>query len=63
MSSEEARRLARIAAVSEDLDRTLDRLFASVGELKKLAAGKETPDGHERVPGPCRGAESDREDG
>jgi hypothetical protein len=36
--AEEAHRLARIAAVTEDLDETLDRLFAITAELKTILA-------------------------
>jgi len=31
---EEAQRLARVAAVADDLDRVLDKLFETVAELK-----------------------------
>jgi hypothetical protein len=33
---EEAQRLARVAAVAEDLDKILDKLFANVAELKLI---------------------------
>lgn len=34
MPADEAQRLAKVAAVAEDLDRILDKLFANVAELK-----------------------------
>jgi hypothetical protein len=36
MTSDDARRLARISAVADDLDKILDDLFASVSDLKAL---------------------------
>jgi hypothetical protein len=46
MSSDEARRLARISAVVDDLDKILDDLFASVADLKALLTkpGADNPD-------------------
>ena len=34
MPGDEARRLARVSAVADDLDKVLDKLFANVAELK-----------------------------
>lgn len=36
MSGEETRQLASIAAVAEDLDRILDKLFKTAAELKVI---------------------------
>lgn len=44
--------LARVAAVTDDLDRLLDRLFQNVAELKVILAGAE-PD----PPGPGQEAQ------
>lgn len=38
---EEAQQLARIAAVTDDLDRTLDELFVIAAELKTILARAE----------------------
>lgn len=38
---DEARQLARIAEVTDDLDRTLDKLFAIAAELKTILARAE----------------------
>lgn len=34
--ADEAQRLARVAAVADDLDKILDRLFATAAELKVI---------------------------
>lgn len=34
--ADESRRLAKVAAVTDDLDRILDRLFANVAELREI---------------------------
>ena len=44
MPADEERQLAKIAAVAEDLDRILDRLFASVAELKGMLRKPEPGD-------------------
>lgn len=41
MPSDESRQLAKVSAVAEDLDKLLDKLFASVAELKILLAPRE----------------------
>lgn len=41
MPSDESRQLAKVAAVAEDLDRILDKLFAAAAELKILLAPRE----------------------
>lgn len=38
MAADESRQLAQIAAVTDDLDRLLDDLFASVEQLKAVLA-------------------------
>lgn len=43
MPGEEARKLARVAAVTSDLDRILDKLFANVAEIKVIL-GQAEPD-------------------
>jgi hypothetical protein len=50
MPAEEARRLARVAAVADDLDKVLDKLFANVAELKLILERTEpgTPTTKER---------------
>jgi len=49
MAADETRQLASIAAVAEDLDKLLDRLFENVAELKTILAragsGKEQEGG------------------
>jgi hypothetical protein len=41
MPSDETRQLAKVAKVTDDLDEILDRLFASVAELKILLSPPE----------------------
>jgi hypothetical protein len=41
MPAEEARQLAQVAAVTDNLDKLLDRLFATVAELKVILAPAE----------------------
>lgn len=36
MPSDESRQLAKVAAVTDDLDKTLDKLFAIAAELRVL---------------------------
>lgn len=43
MPADEARKLAKVAAVTTDLDRLLDKLFANVAELKVIL-GQPRPD-------------------
>lgn len=50
---EEAQRLARIAAVTDDLDQVLDKLFATVAELKTILTRTEpgAPGTNKEAPG------------
>lgn len=41
MPSDETRQLAKVAAVAEDLDKILDKLFAAAAELKILLTPRE----------------------
>ena len=43
-AGDEAQRLARIAAATDDLDKTLNKLFAIAAELKTILAGRAEPD-------------------
>ena len=45
MPSEETQQLAKVAAVTDDLDKILDKLFQNVAELKVILgrAGPGTP--------------------
>ena len=38
MASDESRQLAKVAAVTDDLDKMLDKMFATVAELKLILA-------------------------
>ena len=38
MPSDETRQLAKVAAVTDDMDKLLDKLFANVAELKVILA-------------------------
>jgi len=57
MPHDAPRQLASIAAVTEDLDKILDRLFRNVAELKAIL-GKAAPDpapARPQAPGPSTG--------
>lgn len=41
MPDDETQQLARVAAVTADLDRLLDRLFTNVAELKKILTAEQ----------------------
>lgn len=41
MPSDESRQLAKVAAVTDDLDKILDKLFAAAAELRILLASRE----------------------
>lgn len=43
MPGDETRQLARIAQVTDDLDKLLDDLFASVAELRHILTPPEPP--------------------
>lgn len=43
MPGDEAQRLAKVAAVTDDLDRILDKLFENVAELKKTILARTEP--------------------
>jgi hypothetical protein len=56
MPQDAPRQLASIAAVTEDLDKILDRLFANVAELKAiLGKTPDPPSGRPQTPGPSTG--------
>ena len=43
MPSDETNQLAKVAAVTDDLDKALDKLFATVAELKIILGGPPAP--------------------
>lgn len=54
MAGDETQQLAKIAKVAEDLDKMLDKLFASVDELKVILAAPPGPDAAKPGPDPGR---------
>ena len=52
MPADEARQLARVAAVADNLDKVLDKLFENVAELKLILgqAGPDAPGTEQEAP-------------